>query len=148
MRLSTKVRYSVRLMLELALSYDQGNVRLRDVAERQGVSEKYLEHLVAALKAAGLVRGMRGRHGGYTLARPPAEIPLSEIHAALEGSLAPVECVDDPEVCSREKQCVARDIWKEVRDAVKDILESTTLEDLVDRYRQKVGSDTRNMYYI
>ena len=148
MRLSTKVRYSVRFMLELALSYSQGNVRLREVAERQEVSEKYLEHLVAGLKAAGLVRGLRGRRGGYALARPPAEIPLSEIHAAVEGSLAPVACVDDPAICSREEQCVARDVWKEVRDAVRDVLESTTLQDLVDRHRQKSGSEDRNMYYI
>jgi len=148
MRLSTKVRYSVRLMLELALHYGQGSLSLRDVADRQGVSEKYLEHLAAALKAAGLVRGLRGRHGGYTLARPPDEIPLSAIHAALEGSLAPVECVDDPDVCGREEQCVARDVWKEVRDAVKEVLESTTLQDLADRHRRKVGGEAGDMYYI
>jgi Rrf2 family cysteine metabolism transcriptional repressor len=148
MRLSTKVRYSVRFMLELALHYEQGAMSLRDVADRQGVSEKYLEHLVAALKAAGLVRGLRGRHGGYALARPPDEIPLSAIHAALEGSLAPVECVDDPNVCSREGQCVARDVWKEVRDAVQDVLESTTLQHLADRHRRKVGAKAGTMYYI
>ncbi len=148
MRVSTKVRYSVRLMLELALRYEEGAMSLRDVADRQGVSEKYLEHLVAALKAAGLVRGLRGRHGGYMLARPPAEICLSEIHGALEGPLGPVECVDDPGVCSREEQCVARDVWKEVRDAVKGVLESTTLQDLADRHRRKTGAKAGNMYYI
>jgi len=148
MRVSTKVRYSVRLMLELALHYEQGAVSLRDIADRQGVSEKYLEHLVAALKAAGLVRALRGRHGGYTLARPPDEVPLSAIHGAIEGTLAPVECVDDPDVCNREEQCVARDVWKEVRDAVKNVLESTTLQDLADRHRRKVGAKASDMYYI
>jgi Rrf2 family protein len=135
-------------MLDLALRYNQGTVSLRDVAERQGVSEKYLEHLVAALKAAGLVRGLRGRHGGYELARPPADIRLSDIHAAVEGSLAPVECVEDADVCSREEQCVAREVWTEVRDAVKAVLESTTLEHLAARQRRKAGAAAGDMYYI
>ena len=148
MKVSTRVRYGVRLMLELALNYGSGQMRLRDIAQRQEVSGKYLEHLVAALKAAGLVRGMRGRHGGYVLARPPSEIPLNEIHAALEGSLAPVECVDDPEVCSREKLCVARDIWCEVTNAMRKVLESTTLQDLVDRQHEKLNVDGQSMYYI
>ncbi len=148
MKVSTRVRYGVRLMLELALNYGSGQTRLRDIAERQEVSEKYLEHLVAALKAAGLVRGVRGRHGGYLLARSPSEIQLNDIHTALAGSLAPVECVDDPEICNREKLCVARDVWCEVTDAMKKVLESTTLQDLVDRQRVKLNVDGQRMYYI
>jgi Rrf2 family protein len=135
-------------MLDLALNYGRGQVRLREVAERQEVSEKYLEHLASSLKAAGLVRGLRGRHGGYTLSHPPAEIRLSQIHAALEGSLAPAECVDDPAVCSREKQCVMRDVWTEMRDAVKQVLDATTLQDLVDRQHEKVKSEAEQTYCI
>jgi Rrf2 family protein len=149
MKVSTRVRYGVRLMLELALNYGAGQIRLRDIAERQEVSEKYLEHLVAALKAAGLVTGVRGRHGGYVLSRAPSEIPLNEIHAALGGSLAPVECVDDPDVCSRKSLCVARDVWCEVTDAMRKVLESTTLQDLVDRqHAKKLDVHGQIMYYI
>ena len=148
MKVSTRVRYGVRLMLELALNYGAGQIRLREIAERQEVSEKYLEHLVAALKAAGLVRGVRGRHGGYLLARPPSEIKLNEIHTVLGGSLAPVECVDDPDVCNREGLCVARDVWCEVTDAMRKVLESTTLQDLVDRQHAKLNLDGQSMYYI
>ena len=148
MKLSTKVRYSVRLMLELALNYNERHLCLHEAAERQEVSEKYLEHLAAALKAAGLIRGVRGRHGGYVLARPPSEIRLSEIHHALGGSLAPVECVDDPAACSRGKLCVTRDVWTEVRDAMRKVLESTTLQDLVERQYQKLAAKGQEMYYI
>jgi len=148
MKVSTRVRYGVRLMLELALNYGAGQIRLRDIAERQEVSEKYLEHLVAPLRASGLVRGMRGRHGGYVLTRRPSEIRLNEIHSALGGSLAPVECVDDPDVCSRERLCVAREVWCEVTDAMRKVLESTTLQDLVDRQHEKLHVEGQSMYYI
>jgi Rrf2 family cysteine metabolism transcriptional repressor len=148
MKITTKVRYGVRLMLELALNYGRGQLRLRDIAGRLEVSEKYMEHLVAALKARGLVLGVRGRHGGYLLARPPSEMKLSEIHAALDGSLAPVDCVDDPEVCRLEKVCVARDVWMDVRNAMRDVLESTTLQDLVERQHEKLEGVGQSMYYI
>ena len=131
MKLSTKARYGVRAMLILALDYGKGAVPLRSVADRQSVSVKYLEHLMVALKSAGLVRSVRGTHGGYCLARPPGQVDLREVVRALEGSIALVDCVDDPGVCDRSDGCAARDVWKRMEQAVSDVLCSTTLEDLV-----------------
>ncbi|MCK5558474.1 MAG: Rrf2 family transcriptional regulator [Candidatus Hydrogenedentes bacterium] len=148
MKISTKVRYGVRLIFELAMHYGRGQLRLHEIATRQEVSEKYLEHLAAALKAGGLIRGVRGRHGGYVLARAPSEIRLSEIHVALDGSLALVECVDDPEVCRLEKLCVSRDVWMDVSNAMRNVLESTTLQDLVERQHEKLNAEGQIMYYI
>jgi len=107
----------------------------------------YLENLMGALRAAGLVSTVRGMHGGYYLAKPPSEIRLSQIVAALEGSMAPVECVDDPKSCRRAESCVARDIWSEVKQAIEGVLESTTLEELARRHREKQPS-TSARYYI
>lgn len=147
MRLSTKGRYGARAMLDLSLHYGEGPILLKDIARRQQVSERYLENLIVALKAAGLVTSMRGAHGGFTLAKPPSQIKLSEIIQSVEGSIAPAECVDDPKVCSRADLCVTRDIWTEMRDAMSAILESTTLQDLVQRQMEKDKTETV-MYYI
>jgi len=107
----------------------------------------YLENLMGALRAVGLVATVRGMHGGYYLAKPLSEIRLSQIIAALEGSTAPVECVDDPKHCRRAESCVARDIWSEVKQAIEGVLESTTLEDLVRRHREK-QPPISSRYYI
>ena len=147
MKLSTKGRYGARAMLDLALHYGEGPVSVKDIAERQEVSERYLVHLMVSLKAAGLVKSMRGARGGFSLAEPPAQIKLSEIIQVLEGSIAPVECVDDPKACSRSERCVTRDIWAEMNRATSEVLESTTLEDLVQRQREKEKREPA-MYYI
>jgi len=146
-KLSTKGRYGARAMLDLALHYGEGPVSVKDIAERQEVSERYLVHLMVSLKAAGLVKSMRGARGGFSLAEPPAQIKLSEIIQVLEGSIAPVECVDDPKACSRSERCVTRDIWAEMNRATSEVLESTTLEDLVQRQREKEKREPA-MYYI
>jgi len=147
MKLSTRGRYGTRAMLELALRYGKGPVLLKDVASQQDIPVSYLENLMGALRAAGLVSTVRGMHGGYYLAKPPSEIRLSQIVAALEGSMAPVECVDDPKSCRRAESCVARDIWSEVKQAIEGVLESTTLEELARRHREKQPS-TSARYYI
>ena len=141
MRLSTKGRYGARAMLDLALNFGKEPILLRDIATRQEVSEKYLEHSMSSLRNAGLVRSIRGARGGYILAKPPSEIRLSEIMEVLEGSMAPVECVNDPEVCHRADLCVTRDIWEKMKEAIDNILESTTLEDLAERYKDKESSN-------
>jgi Rrf2 family cysteine metabolism transcriptional repressor len=147
MKLSTRGQYGTRAMLELALLYGQGPVLLKDVASRQDIPVSYLENLMGALRMAGLVATVRGMHGGYYLAKPPSEINLSQVIAALEGSMAPVECVDDPEHCSRAESCVTRDIWGEVKQAIENVLESITLEDLARSYQEKqLTSSSR--YYI
>jgi len=147
MRLSTKGRYAARAMLDLALHYGQGPILLKDIARRQQISERYLEHVIIPLRAAGLVTSARGAHGGFALAKPPSEIRLSEIIQVVEGSIAPVDCVDDPKVCSRAEFCVTRDLWAEMERAMSGVLKSTTLQDLVRRQREK-GQPKAVMYHI
>ena len=140
MRLSTKGRYGARAMLDLALNFGKDPVLLRDIARRQEVSEKYLEHSISALRKAGLVRSVRGARGGYILAKSPSEIRFSKIMEVLEGSMAPVECVDDPQVCHRANLCVTRDIWVKMKEAIDNILKSTTLQDMVEQQKEKESS--------
>ena len=135
MRVSTKGRYGTRAMLDVALRADKGLVHLKDIAERQGISKKYLEQLVARLEADGLLRTVRGAGGGVALVRPPSEVTILDILCTLEGSLAPVECVDRPEVCSRSVNCGARDLWTELGGVMTGFLGSVTLEDLCERQK-------------
>ncbi len=137
MRVSTKGRYGTRAMLDVALHGDEGLVHLKDIAERQEVSKKYLEYLVARLEADGLLRTVRGAGGGVALARPASEVTVLDILHTLEGSLAPVECVDRPEVCPRSGNCGARDLWAELGSVTTGFLRSVTLEDLCERQRRR-----------
>jgi len=137
MKLSTRGRYGVRLMLDLALHYGEGPVLLKDIAGRQGISEKYLWQLINPLKTVGLIGSTRGAHGGYVLARPPEEISLREIVRVLEGSLCLVDCVENPAVCDRSQTCTSRDIWSEASNQISQILESMTLEKMVVKQRTK-----------
>jgi Rrf2 family protein len=147
MKLSTRTRYGTRALLDLALHAGEGLVLLKDIARRQEVSLPYLEHLITPLIAAGLVKSTRGARGGVLLLKPPSEIKLSEVVQLLEGSIAPVDCVNDPKVCHRSASCVTRDIWSEMKRAMNGVLESTTLQDLVERQKGKNGPKHR-MYYI
>jgi len=136
MKLSTRTRYATRALLELALHQGEGPVFLKNIAKNQQISLSYLEHLVAPLISGGIIRSIKGPRGGVTLAKRPEDIKLIEVTRLLEGSLAPVACVDHPEVCSRSEKCVTRDIWSEVKAAMKSVLETTTLQDLVDRQKK------------
>ena len=147
MKLSTRTRYGTRALLELALHEGQGPVFLKDIAGSQQISLAYLEHLIAPLISGGIIRSTKGPKGGITLAKKPGDIKMIEITHLLEGSLAPVECVDHPEVCGRSKQCVTRDIWSELKEAMDGVLASTTLQDLADRQKKK-GLPESSMYYI
>jgi len=147
MKLSTKGQYGTRALLDLALHEGEGPVQLRDIAQRQQISHMYLEHLIAPLVAAGIIRSTRGVRGGVWLAKPPQEIKLSEVIELLEGSIAPVECVNDPKYCPRSSACVTREVWGEVKKAINGVLESTTLRDLVERQKRMEWSE-EVMYYI
>ena len=147
MKLSTRGQYGTRALLDLALHQREGPVLLKGIAQRQQISLLYLEHLITPLIAGGIVRSMRGARGGVWLAKSPGEIKLSEVIRLLEGSIAPVECVDNPKTCSRSDLCVTRDIWAELEKAINGVLEATTLEDLVERQKKKVPP-TEVMYYI
>jgi Rrf2 family protein len=126
---------------------DQGLVLLKDVAQRQEISLRYLEHIITPLVMAGIVRSTRGAKGGVYLARPPDKIKLIEVIQVLEGSTAPVECVDSPGLCSRSKICVTRDVWTQVKTAIDKILENTTLGDLVEKQKIKELPEPA-MYYL
>ena len=147
MKLSTRGRYGTRLLLDLALHRKEEPVLLKDIAQRQQISLPYLEHLVTPLIAGGIIRSTRGARGGVSLAKPPEQIRLSEVMRVLEGSIAPVDCVDSPGICSRSEFCVTRDIWGELKRAMAGVLESTTLQDLVERYKRKERSEEA-IYYI
>jgi len=145
MKLSTRGRYATRALLELALRPGDNPATLKDIAQRQQISIRYLEHLITPLVAAGIVRSMRGPKGGISLARSPQEIKLSEVIQLLEGSTAPVECLDNPGVCDRSATCVTRDVWGELRKAMDNVLGSTTIADLVER--QKLKEQPKSMMY-
>ena len=147
MKLSTKGRYGTRALIDLALHQGNEPAQLKHIAQRQEIPLQYLEHLITPLKAGGLVRSTRGPKGGISLTRPPQEIKLSDAIQLLEGSLAPAECVDDPTVCSRSNSCVTREVWSELKKAIDGVLGSTTLQDLVDRQRDKEDAET-TMYYV
>jgi Rrf2 family protein len=137
MKLSTRGRYGVRLMLELALHFGEGPILLKDIAERQGISEKYLWQLINPLKTTGLVNSLRGSRGGYVLGKAPEAISLREILRILEGSLCLVDCVDDPSFCERSPSCISREIWGEASRSMQQTLEETTLAVMVAKQKQK-----------
>ena len=137
MKLSTRGRYGVRLMLELALHYGEGPVLLKEIAERQGISEKSLWQIINPLKTTGLVTSQRGMHGGYALGKAPGVITVKEILQILEGSLCLVDCVDNPSLCERAPSCITRDIWGEVSRNMQMTLQNTTLAAMVERQKNK-----------
>jgi Rrf2 family transcriptional regulator, cysteine metabolism repressor len=139
MKLSTKGRYGVRLMLDLATHYGKGPVTLKDVSKRQGISEKYLWHLIPPLKNAGLITSSRGAHGGYVLSKSPKDINLREIVSCLEGQMCLSECTGNPVLCKRSDMCVVREIWAEATAKMLETLASFTLERMMERQRIKTG---------
>jgi Rrf2 family protein len=127
--------------LELAENYGNGPLQLKIIAQRQKISVKYLEQLMAVLRSAGFVRSIRGSKGGYLLAKAPEQIKLSDIFHCLEGPVVTVECVENESYCTRTNDCVARQIWAEVQKAVMGVLQSITLQNLVDRAKHNKASD-------
>lgn len=133
MKVSTKGRYALRLMIDLATN-DNGNpIRIKDVAERQGISDKYLEQIISVLNKAGYVKSARGPQGGYVLKKNPEEYTVGMILRLTEGSLAPVACVEEEETdCERQSGCVTYILWKKIGDAINEVVDRITLKDLVD----------------
>jgi Rrf2 family protein len=145
-KVSTKGDYGVRALVELAHRYGQGPVQSAEIAARQEIPEPYLDQLLTQLRRAGFIRSVRGPQGGHALIREPDEVKLSEVMSALEGSLAPIACVDDPEACTRSGGCVQREVWERVRDATVEILNSVSIADLAEKERQHNHNGGR--YYI
>jgi len=138
-KLSTRSRYGTRALVELGAHCGDGPVRLEALAENEGIAVRYLAAIVRDLMRAGLVRSVRGAHGGYLLARDPADVRLADVVRYLEGSLEPVECLNDPGFCDRREGCVTREVWGKVGDAIEGVLGSITLKDLIDRRAEKDG---------
>ncbi|WP_406676515.1 RrF2 family transcriptional regulator [Moorella sp. ACPs] len=150
MKLSTRGEYGLRAMFDLAQHYGEGPIPIKSVAERQDISEHYLEQLIAVLRKAGLVKSVRGAQGGYILSRDPEEITVGDIIRVLEGPIAPVECLNasEGEGCERAETCVTRGIWEKVRDSISSVLDSFTLADMVARASKMQQDDKYYMYYI
>ena len=144
MKISTKGRYALRLMLDLAMN-DEGNViRIKDIAARQQISDKYLEQIISIFNKAGYVRSTRGPQGGYTLKKEPEEYTIGMILKLTEGSLAPVPCVEeDALACERECGCATVEVWKRLNEAVNDVVENMTLADLVEIQKSKQQSNAQ-----
>lgn len=138
MKISTKGRYAIRLMLDLATNSCGKPVSLNDIAARQQISEKYLEQIISVLNKAGYVRSIRGPQGGYLLVKEPKEYTVGMILRSTEGDLAPVSCVGNGAVeCDRADSCVTVRIWQKINDAVDNVVDNITLADLVDWQNEK-----------
>ena len=141
MKISTKGRYGIRLMLSLTLSYLDGTRPLKSIAQEQGISEKYLEQIINPLTKAGLVKSYRGAQGGYLLGRDPDKISVGEILNVLEGSISPVDCVDSL-LCPNSGQCVSFTLWSKIKTAVDEVVDNTTLADMAQEYLEKADGAT------
>jgi Rrf2 family protein len=137
MKLSTRARYGVRLMVALAFNYDKGPVFLKDVARGENISEKYLSLIIIPLRRIGLVNSIRGAHGGYSLAKGPSQITMKEIVDVLEGDCSLVDCVKNPSSCSRVPICASHDIWAIIGGRISETLNSITLDTLVKMNQEK-----------
>src|SRR4030042_5221483 len=134
MKLSTRSRYGVRLLFELALNYNNGYMLLKDISEKQDISEKYLSNIIVLLRNANFVNSVRGAHGGYTLAKEPSNITIKEIVDVLEGRPYLIECIKNNKVCERNKLCPSHELWKNLETEIGKFLEGITLQNLIDDF--------------
>ena len=142
MKISTKGRYALRMLIDLAEHSNDGFISLKDIAERQGISKKYLEQIVPILNRSDLLQTNRGFQGGYKLAQAPNKYTIGKILRLTEGSLAPVACLDqDPVLCERRGDCVTLPIWQGLNKVINDYLESITLQDVLDQQRELNAND-------
>ena len=137
MKISTKGRYALRLMLDLALNDSEKPTRIKEISSRQGISDKYLEQIIHQLSKAGFVQSARGAQGGYRLARTPDEYTVGEILRTVEGSLAPVSCLDCKTPCDQFDSCITIGLYKKIQQAIDGVVDHTTLHDMISDYRAK-----------
>lgn len=139
MKISTKGRYAVRVMLDLALNNNGECIKVKEIAVRQGISEKYLEQIIAVLNKAGYVKSVRGAQGGYRIAKDPADFTVGMILRLTEGSLAPVACLEEgADICERCDTCETLEVWQELYDAVNKVVDGVTIADLVERRNKRL----------
>ncbi|MCI8650574.1 MAG: Rrf2 family transcriptional regulator [Anaerotruncus sp.] len=145
MKISTKGRYALRLLLDLAMQESEGYTSIKAIANRQNISEKYLEQIIGTLVKAGYVTSTRGVQGGYRLAQEPKDYTVGMILRLMEGNLAPVTCLESSHnACSRAEECVTLEVWQQVQHAVEGVVDRLTLADLVQRYRDKLLQQDTN----
>lgn len=149
MKLSTKGRYGLKAMFELALNYGKEPISIKYISEKQNVSERYLEQIFSKLKKAGLVKSIRGAQGGYFLARRPDEISVGDILNVLEGPITISDCLKEDGSCSNSSKCVTRLVWKKMKNAIDDVVNTTFLQDMVEDWnRVDELSEDDNIYKI
>ncbi|WP_132282003.1 RrF2 family transcriptional regulator [Natranaerovirga hydrolytica] len=147
MKLSTKGRYGLRAMVDLAVHSKNNNVPISSISERQSISENYLEQIIAKLKKSGLVKSTRGSQGGYSLAKPMAEITVGDILRSLEGDLTPVNCslLKEELQCEEEDNCVTKFVWKKISDSINTVVDEITLKDLIEENLKINGENINNI---
>lgn len=133
MKLSTKTRYGTRAILDIAQNSENGRTMLKDIAARQALSPKYLDHILSAMRRAGLIRNIRGKGGGYILSKTPASITVKDILEAVDGTFEPVECLLNTDLCDKVPSCGTRDVWLRMKEAVDGVLEEATLQSLLEK---------------
>lgn len=152
MKISTKGRYGLEALLDIAIFGNGDSVSLKTISSRRNISQKYLEHIFIALKKNGIVVSLRGGQGGYKISNPLNEVTVGEVLRALEGSLAPVKCVSEGEQgkCEAYTKCVSKDVWVGIKDALDETVDNITLKDLVDEYNKLNGENMHNQieYFI
>ena len=141
MRISTKGRYALRMFVDLAEHKNDGYISLKDIAERQNVSKKYLEQIIPILNKSDVLRTNRGAQGGYMLSRSPEKYTVGEILRLTEGALVPVDCVEDPGECERSGDCATLPVWQGLYKVINEYLDSITLQDLVDQHMEHYADD-------
>ena len=139
MKISTKGRYGLRILLDLALNDSEKPRMIRDISESQHISEKYISRLIIELRKAGMVKSIRGSKGGYRISREPKEITLLDVVEVMEGPVSIVDCVSARDCCPRIASCVTREIWTELNSQIREALQKITLQEIIDRYRAKNG---------
>jgi Rrf2 family protein len=149
MKISTKGRYALRLMLDLALNSKNGYITIKSIAERQAISDKYLEQIITVLNRAGFVKSTRGAQGGYKLAKPAEEYTVGMILRLIEGNLVPVACMEDePNQCPRCDICVTLDVWKQLDEAISSVIDHITLADLAKKQQAKLLTAKEHSGYV
>lgn len=141
MKISTKGRYALRMMLDLALNSTGEYITIKSIAARQEISEKYLEQIISILNKAGYVKSIRGAQGGYRLTKDPTEYTVGSILRLTEGSISPVDCLENDELCQRNVNCVTKDVWFKVYEAIAGVVDNITLQDLVDKHNSRIVLD-------
>ena len=145
MKISTKGRYVLRMMIDIAMNQNEGPVSVRDIARRQSLSDKYLEQIITQANKAGLLKSIRGAGGGYQLSRPAKDISVGEILRVMEGSLSPVECVrervEEPAPCQNAGECATYELWRDIKTAVDQVIDNRSLQDMIDNYLRKNQDD-------